>query len=211
MLFRLAKIFIPLLTVVSIVFAGYTILAVDIHESEDVREEDTFTRPTVQHERPALVDNYVEIVETVEVVLPEDDPVFHKEAVPMYDEAAHEILSIIIYQEAGGDKCSDDTRRKVGSVFLNRVDSPLFPDTYEEVATQHRQYGTLYITGIKWPDRASKPEEAHAVQRAKDIAEELMFSGSILPDNVIWQAEFKQGDGVYCYQDKIYFFYSEVN
>lgn len=211
MFFRLAKIFIPLLTVVSIVFAGYTILAVDIHESEEARQEKPTYQTIVQNELPALVDNYVEIVETVEVVIPEDDPVFHQEAQPMYDEAAHEILSIVIYQEAGGDKCSDDTRRKVGSVFLNRVDSPLFPDTYEEVATQNRQYGTLYITGIKWPDRASKPEEAHAVQRAKDIAEELMFSGSILPANVIWQAEFKQGDGVYCYQDKIYFCYSEVN
>lgn len=193
-----------LLTVVTIGLAGSTVATVDIHKGEDVREEDTFTRPTVQHERPALVENHVK---DVEYSVPGDD----KEAVPMYNEELHEILSIIIYQEAGGDKCSDDTRRKVGSVFLNRVASPLFPDTFEKVATGHRQYGTLYITGIKWPDRATLEQEAHAVQRAKDIAEELMFSGSILPSNVIWQAEFRQGDGVYCYQDDIYFCYSEVS
>ena len=118
-----------------------------------------------------------------------------------------EILAIIIYQEAGGDKCSDDTRRKVGSVFLNRVNSPLFPDTFKEVATAKNQYGRLSKTGIKWPDRASNELEKHAVDRAYSIAEELLIGGSILPENVIWQAEFPQGDGTNCYQDGFYFCY----
>ena len=121
-----------------------------------------------------------------------------------------EILAIIIYQEAGGDKCSDDTRRKVGSVFLNRVNSPLFPDTFKEVATAKNQYGRLSKTGIKWPDRASNELEKHAVDRAYSIAEELLIGGSILPENVIWQSEFPQGDGTHCYQDGFYFCYSEV-
>lgn len=199
-----------LLTVVAVVTAGVTISTVDLHEGEGAREEKpTYEDQSVQNERPVLVEGVENLVEVVQ----DEEPVVESEpeAVPMYDEWAHEILSIIIYQEAGGDKCSDDTRRKVGSVFLNRVASPLFPDTYEEVATGHRQYGTLYITGIQWPKRASLEEEAHAVQRAKDIAEELLFSGSILPPNVIWQAEFRQGDGIYCYQDGIYFCYSEVS
>ena len=199
-----------LLTVVAIVIAGVTISTVDLHESRSARQEETTHEDQpVQNERPVLVEDVEKPVEVVQ----DEEPIkgSETEAVPMYDEEAHEILSIIIYQEAGGDKCSDDTRRKVGSVFLNRVASPLFPDTYEEVATGHKQYGTLYITGIKWPERASLEEEAHAVQRAKDIAEELLFSGSILPPDVIWQAEFPQGDGLYCYQDGIYFCYSEVS
>jgi hypothetical protein len=93
----------------------------------------------------------------------------------------------------------------VGSVFLNRVNSTLYPDTFEEVATQRKQYGTLYLTGIKWPDRASKPEEAVAVERAYMVAEQLLIFGSILPENVIYQAEFKQGSGVYDYRQDIYF------
>ena len=128
-----------------------------------------------------------------------------------YTEEQHEILAIIIYQEAGGDRCSDDTRRKVGSVFLNRVSSPLFPDTFEEVATQKSQYGSLSSTGIKWPNRASNAGEAHAVGRAYNIAEELLIEGSTLPSNVIWQAEFPQGDGTHSHQDNFYFCYSEVN
>lgn len=117
------------------------------------------------------------------------------------------ILGLIIYQEAGADYCSDNTRRKVGSVFLNRVKSSLFPDTFEEVALQKRQYGELYWTGITWPNRATSPQERHAVKRAYEIAKELLEGGSILPDNVLYQAEFPQGDGTYCYQDGFYFGY----
>lgn len=129
---------------------------------------------------------------------------------PSYTEEELEILAIIVYQEAGGDAYSDDTRRKVGSVFLNRVKSPHFPNTFEAVATARKQYGTLYLTGIRWPDRASYDGEAHAVKRAYGIAEELLTNGSTLPDNVVWQAEFLQGDGLYSYQDGIYFCYTEV-
>lgn len=120
-----------------------------------------------------------------------------------------EILALIIYQEAGGDLCSDDTRLKVGSVFLNRVKSAIFPDTFREVATQEFQYGRLSETGIKWPARAKLIGESHAVERAFAIADELLNNGSVLPDNVIWQAEFPQGDGIYCYQENIYFCYTE--
>lgn len=166
----------------------------------NTQEEVTFISNPVQEERPASVET------PVETPPPEEE-------VPAsaYTAEELEILAIIVYQEAGGDHCSDDTRRKVGSVFLNRVASPDFPDTFEEVATGKRQYGTLYLTGIKWPDRAINPEEAHAVERAYRIAQELLTEGSILPAHVIWQAEFTQGDGIYCQQDGIYFCYSEVS
>lgn len=129
------------------------------------------------------------------------------EEVRKYTREQLEILALIIYQEAGGDRYSTEARKMVGSVFLNRVNSPLFPNTFKEVATQNGQYGTLYKTGIKWPDRAVKQEEAHAVERAYFVAEELLITGSILPKEVIWQAEFKQGKGVYKLLDDIYFCY----
>lgn len=129
---------------------------------------------------------------------------------PTYTEEELEILTVIIYQEAGGDACSDDTRRKVGSVVINRVNSDLFPNTFWEVATGKNQYGFSPETGVTWPARAVYKQEAHAIERAYKIAEELLVGGSILPDNVIWQAGFTQGDGIYCHQDGIYFCYSEV-
>lgn len=124
-----------------------------------------------------------------------------------YTDEQLEILAIIIYQEAGGDRYTNEIRRMVGSVFLNRVNSDLFPDTFEAVATQRKQYGTLYHTGIKWPDRATNIGEIHAVKRAYAIADELLINGSILPENVIYQAEFKQGKGVYAHLDDMYFCY----
>lgn len=159
---------------------------------------------TTQAEGDDSVDSVYNTSEVLEVIIDTQPPT---EPTPSYSEEELEILAIIIYQEAGGDACSDDTRRKVGSVFINRVTSSLYPNTFEEVATQEAQYGALHWTGIKWPDRAYKPEEYHAVERAYIIAEELLTSGSILPEKVIFQSQFKQGAGVYCYQDNTYFCY----
>lgn len=181
------------------------------HHQQEVASVQTSTE--YDNQQPVEnVKNYVESVETVSHNV--NNPVNNVNNSVSADSTfaeEQEILAIIIYQEAGGDECSDDTRRKVGSVFLNRVNSPLFPDTFEEVATAEKQYGTLYLTGLKWPDRAFNEQEADAVNRAYELAEELLIGGSILPDNVIWQAEFTQGDGIYCYQDGIYFCYTEVS
>ena len=171
---------------------------------EDNEQEVVTTQVIYPYVCPQIVENPVDNVDN----FVEDESVCEE---PAYTDEQLEILAIIIYQEAGGDNYSDDTRRKVGSVFLNRIKSPLFSDDFEEVATARKQYGELYWTGIKWPNRASKEQEAHTVQRAYDIAEELLTGGSILPDNVIYQAEFTQGDGIYRYQDGIYFCYLEVN
>lgn len=154
-----------------------------------------------------VVDNSVETVDKSIQEEQEEETIDE----PLYTEEELEILALIIYQEAGGDTCSDDTRFKVGNVFLNRVSSSLFPDTFYEVATQERQYGSLFWTGIEWPDRHTEPGEQHAVERAYRIAEQLLLGVRVLPDNVIWQAEFPQGDGTYCYQYGTYFCYSEVD
>lgn len=154
-----------------------------VHPSHDVREP---------------VEN---IVETVEESLVHSDPAPDK----TYTDEELEILALIVYQEAGEDRVSDDTRRLVAQVFLNRVNDSRFPDSFYEVATAERQYGRLYWTGIVWPDRASSQVEAHAVERAYKIAQEVLESDDpICPEGVIFQAEFVQGD-IYAEQDGMYF------
>ena len=154
-----------------------------VHPSHDVREP---------------VEN---IVETVEESLVHSDPAPDK----TYTDEELEILALIVYQEAGEDRVSDDTRRLVAQVFLNRVNDSRFPDSFYEVATEERQYGRLYWTGIVWPDRASTQVEAHAVERAYKIAQEILESDDpICPEDVIFQAEFVQGD-IYAEQDGMYF------
>lgn len=116
-----------------------------------------------------------------------------------------EMLACVIYQEAGGDLCSDQCRYMVGDVVLNRIADARFPDTMEMVLTQERQFGRFHWTGIVWPDRASTPGEAAAVQRAYDTARALLSGehSEIYGSGYVWQAEFEQGadiieiDGMY--------------
>lgn len=129
---------------------------------------------------------------------PTTEPTIATEPEPMYSEEELEMLACVIYQEAGGNACCDDCRRRVADVVLNRVNDERFPDTMYEVLTAKRQYGRFYWTGIVWPDRAQKPEEAQAVERAYRIAEEVLtgYHSELYGNGYIWQAEFKQGNGV---------------
>lgn len=117
-----------------------------------------------------------------------------------------EKLACVIYQEAGGDACSDLCRMYVGDVVLNRVEDPRFPDTLEGVLTAPGQYGRFSKTGIVWPSRSSNPGEEHAVQRAYDIARALLSGehSELWGLGYIWQAEFPQGTDV-IYETGLYF------
>ena len=107
-------------------------------------------------------------------------------------------LSHLIYAEAGSELCSDDTRYYVGSVVLNRVKSKYFePNTIEGIIFQKGQYECTWI-GTYY----NEPTDI-----CVKIAKDLLQNGSKLPDNVVFQAEFKQGDGVYKYIDDMYFCY----
>ena len=125
--------------------------------------------------------------------------------VKSYTDEELELLALVIYQEAGSDACSDDTRLKVGEVVMNRVADPRFPDTIRDVVLQRAQYGRLSWTGPEWPERANKDEEAHAVARAYDCAELVLNGYSSLPADTVFQAEFEQGDAVVTHQDGLYF------
>lgn len=118
-----------------------------------------------------------------------------------------ELLALVIYQEAGGDMCSDETRQMVGEVVLNRVADKRYPNTIEGVITQQAQYGRLHWTGPVWPERAKNPGEQHAVKRAYRIAEELLIDkvDRLLPEDVVYQAEFKQGAEVVAEAPGFYF------
>lgn len=138
------------------------------------------------------------------VAAPVEEDEFHAEALPYTDDDLR-TLALIIYQEAGADYCSDDTRLMVGTVVLNRVASDAYPDTIQEVAQQRKQYGRLYWTGLVWPERAQDQAEAHAVERAYTCAEQLLQGLRVLPSDVIYQAEFPQGTEVMAHQDGLYF------
>lgn len=193
------KKFISGMLLLSLIFilSGIIMLRTQVDAPQDTPEEES-----VYVQPPPIVHEPVEnIVETVEDSLVHSDPLPDK----TYTDEELDILALIVYQEAGGDGVSDDTRRLVAQVFLNRVNDSRFPDSFYEVATEERQYGRLYWTGIVWPDRASSQAEAHAVERAYTIAQEVLESDEpICPEGVIFQAEFVQGE-IYAEQDGMYF------
>lgn len=118
-----------------------------------------------------------------------------EETIPEVDPYELEMLAIVIYQEAGGNKSCDDCRRRVADVVLNRVAHPKYPDTIEKVLTQKSQYGKLHWTGIKWPKRAQNKYEQDAVARAYRIAEEVLRGehSDLYGEGYVYQAEFEQG------------------
>lgn len=124
---------------------------------------------------------------------------------PAYTAEELETLALVIYQEAGADYCSDDTRLMVGTVLLNRVADGRFPDTIQEVALQRAQYGLLYWTGLEWPERAGTEVEAHAVARAYTCAQRVLEGERVLPEDVVFQSEYIQGDEIVAQSDGFYF------
>ena len=115
-----------------------------------------------------------------------------QEAQKAYTEEDLELLACVIYCEAGGDETSDETRRMVGEVVLNRVADPRFPSSILGVLTQRGQYGLFWKTGVVWPGRASR--EPEAVERAYACARLVLEGERLLPEDVIFQAEFVQGE-----------------
>lgn len=146
----------------------------------------------------------------------EPEPVEVKPDIPQQVEAPVEsvcytddelfCMAATIYNEAGSNNCSDETRRLVGYVVLNRVKDSRYPNTIRGVLEQKDQYGRFYYTGIKFADRAKSTQEKEAVDRAYRIAAEVLETATIpIPSNVVFQAEFAQGISTYTYQDGIYF------
>ena len=74
-----------------------------------------------------------------------------------------------------------------GSVVINRINSPLYPDTLHEVINQIGQYSVVPSGAI------NKPYD----DVAWEIAEELLVYGTEIPSNVLGQSQFRQMDGVY--------------
>jgi len=105
------------------------------------------------------------------------------------------LLAHLIWNETGllGTKSMYYT----GSVVLNRIKSKYYPNTLEEVIFDNGQYAVTW-TGMLWRDC---PEEIY------EIARDLLINGSVLPDNVLLQAQFEQGDGVYDHIGNTYYCY----
>lgn len=170
-----------------------TVTEIEVESTIDIPEEPTVRKPVIVAEPTT---------ETTECPSEaEIEPETIEQVIEVNEEDV-ELLAIVIYQEAGSDYISDDVRRMVADVVLNRVEHEYFPDTIYEVITQPYQYGTLAFTGPVWPASAYYSGNAHAVERARRIAREVLSGqhSELYGEGYIWQAEFVQGtgDGFWC-------------
>ena len=93
-------------------------------------------------------------------------------------------LSRVIQAESG--YCQREMMEGVGSVVINRKNSDLFPNTIREVIEQPGQYSTLSWLSSQVP-----------TDEVMEVTYDLLENGSKFPENVLYQANFRQGSGVY--------------
>lgn len=97
-----------------------------------------------------------------------------------------ELLARVIHCENSNEVDGEEASWNTGSVILNRINASEYPNTLEEVIYQKGQYDCLKNlykeepTDIEW-----------------EVAAELLNSGSILPKEVVYAAEFEQGSSTY--------------
>ena len=107
------------------------------------------------------------------------------------------ILTTTVYHEAG--QTTEQLRQYVARVALNRVADHRFPDSVYEVITQPGQYNTKYATmdaanAIKAKDSANGTKHWN---HCKWSVMEAMRGNTDMPSNVLYQANFTQGDGLW--------------
>ena len=114
-----------------------------------------------------------------------------------YSDEDIRILTTTVFHEAGHN--TEQLRQYVAQVVLNRVEDSRFPDTVKGVITQPGQYSTKYAT----------VEAANAIQATdskngtyyygicEDSVKAAMMGQVEMPSNVLYQANFSQGKGVW--------------
>lgn len=107
------------------------------------------------------------------------------------------ILATTVYYEAGST--TEQLRQYVAQVALNRVADSRFPNTVKGVITQPGQYNTKYAAmetaqTIKNKDTTNG---TYNWETCKNSVKQAMMGKVDMPSNVLYQANFSQGKGLW--------------
>lgn len=154
-------------------------------------EKPVYVQPAVETEAEIYVQAETE---TESMVLEETEPETEEPGVQDYSMVEPEsdlwLLAKVICGEA--QYCDRTEMEYVASVVLNRVADPRFPNTVTEVVYQPGQYGCLSDGNWYKTPTQDNWEEAEYVL---DMFNEHGYT--VLPSDVVWQAQFPQGQGTY--------------
>lgn len=170
--------------VCTICFITFSLSGFSFPDKNNDMSRPTLNAPTRQHLAPES--------DILKAAVPPPTPAIDITSEPDVTEKTYtdedlDVLSRIIYAEVGCTWIPDEVQLYTGSVVLNRVASNLFPDTIHDVVFQEGQYPPTWNGAID-----NVPDE-----RTIANAKKLLEDGSVLPANVIFQANFTQGAGVY--------------
>lgn len=135
---------------------------------------------------------------------PEDSAVIQAASADWWEaqaglEAEIDLLARVIWFEAGANWLSDRQQQLVAAVVLNRINDPRFPNTMKGVVYAKGQYSCA--------SRLYSINKSGITQRCYDNARLAVYGQVECPSNVVFQAGFRQGKGVYAYMGNTYFCY----
>ncbi len=114
-----------------------------------------------------------------------------------YSDEDIRILTTTVFHEAG--HTTEQLRQYVAQVVLNRVEDSRFPDTVKGVITQPGQYSTKYAT-VEAANAIQATDSKNATYYygiCEDSVKAAMMGQVEMPSNVLYQANFSQGKGVW--------------
>lgn len=193
MRFRYSKLdirsFLTLMLVLSAVIffvVSIEVISIETHSPEVIMEcrPVTTEEPTEVVTEPILIEEVssepIAVIESTEAEVIEVETI--SEATEFvsyysYTEEELDLLARLIYSEAGSE--SYDTKLKVGSVVMNRVEDSNFPNTIRDVIYQKGQFSVTVVrlNGVIMIDRPADEESFNA-------AKEILDYGSVLPETV---------------------------
>ena len=158
-------------------------LAAAIEQKNDI-EKELIAALNIE---PEIIE--VEVIKEVEVPAPTWSYDYTQEDI--------DILAAVMYGEEYPNRYE---MMLAGSVVLNRVKDPRFPDTIKAVVYQFDGQYEQYAPRTKGFIGKDLPEECYR------LAEILLRYGSIAPGEVIYQAHFNQGDVFWSWQGEEFCF-----
>ena len=113
--------------------------------------------------------------------LTDDDPAIAALSAEWWaEQESLDIVARVVMGEAGA--CPWEHQVAVAAVVVNRIHSPMFPNTAREVVAQPNQYTPMYLYFFD-----------HTSRQCYEAAKVALDGTDDVPDDVIWQAEFPQG------------------
>ena len=167
------------LTTVNILLLGDSYLCQQYNEASNNTEITSEYIETISSE-----ETFISTEETTNEILSEttsEDVIDDLEGYCYSDEDLY-LLARVIDAEAS-DICTDEHKMCTGQVILNRMNSNKYPNTLREVVYDKGQYASVENDRLK--------EEI--TKESLDVARRLLNGEKILPDDVVYQAEFPQG------------------